>query len=208
MFLDEEDLQKLGLKMLEGIRWRSSSIHDALLQWHPDCQFFFFLCCSSAPQSDGAALLPFYMQILYPLSSSLLLHSKCVDTQANCVDTIGFNCSDCFLGQSSSVDTQVTQYPELGLSLGGSYTVGMISMTNQIEKSPSRVVYDDYPEERDIVEAATTTVDELPQGLTMSQTCNSLELSITQKLPTAGGNKDDETTELAPKTHKRQETKK
>ncbi|MQL87067.1 hypothetical protein Taro_019605 [Colocasia esculenta] len=72
MFLDEEDLQKLGLKMLEGIRWRSSSIHDALLQWHPNCQFFFFLCCSSAPQSDGTALLPFWMQILYPLSSSLL----------------------------------------------------------------------------------------------------------------------------------------
>ncbi|MQL81839.1 hypothetical protein Taro_014312 [Colocasia esculenta] len=74
MFLDEEDLQKLGLKMLEGIRWRSSSIHDALLQWHLDCQFFFFLCCSSAPQSDGTALLPFWMQILYPLFSSLLLH--------------------------------------------------------------------------------------------------------------------------------------
>ncbi|MQM17430.1 hypothetical protein Taro_050404, partial [Colocasia esculenta] len=33
--------------------------------------------------------------------------SKCVDTQADCVDTTGFNCSDCFLGQSSSVDTQV-----------------------------------------------------------------------------------------------------
>ncbi|MQM21354.1 hypothetical protein Taro_054393, partial [Colocasia esculenta] len=32
--------------------------------------------------------------------------SKCVDTQADCVDTTGFNCSDCFLGQSSSVDTQ------------------------------------------------------------------------------------------------------
>ncbi|MQM05593.1 hypothetical protein Taro_038404 [Colocasia esculenta] len=72
MFLDEEDLQKLGLKMLEGIRWRSSSIHDALLQWHPDCQFFFFLCCFFAPQSEGAALIPFWKQILYPLSSSLL----------------------------------------------------------------------------------------------------------------------------------------
>ncbi|MQL70710.1 hypothetical protein Taro_003026 [Colocasia esculenta] len=33
--------------------------------------------------------------------------SMCVDTQADCVDTIGFICSDCFLGQSSSVDTQV-----------------------------------------------------------------------------------------------------
>ncbi|MQL93972.1 hypothetical protein Taro_026618, partial [Colocasia esculenta] len=31
----------------------------------------------------------------------------CVDTQADCVDTTGFNCSDCFLGQSSSVDTHV-----------------------------------------------------------------------------------------------------
>ncbi|MQL71779.1 hypothetical protein Taro_004091, partial [Colocasia esculenta] len=31
--------------------------------------------------------------------------SKCVDTQTDCVDTTGFNCSDCFLGQSSSVDT-------------------------------------------------------------------------------------------------------
>ncbi|MQL82009.1 hypothetical protein Taro_014472 [Colocasia esculenta] len=38
--------------------------------------------------------------------------SKCVDTQADCVDTTGFNCSDCFLGQSSIVDTQffVTEY--------------------------------------------------------------------------------------------------
>ncbi|MQL93912.1 hypothetical protein Taro_026564, partial [Colocasia esculenta] len=33
--------------------------------------------------------------------------SKCVDTQADCVETTGFNYSDCFLGQSSSVDTQV-----------------------------------------------------------------------------------------------------
>ncbi|MQL72266.1 hypothetical protein Taro_004610, partial [Colocasia esculenta] len=33
--------------------------------------------------------------------------TKCVDTQADCVNTTGFNCSDCFLGQSSSVDTQV-----------------------------------------------------------------------------------------------------
>ncbi|MQL88646.1 hypothetical protein Taro_021206, partial [Colocasia esculenta] len=33
--------------------------------------------------------------------------SKCVDTQADCVDTTGFNCSECFLGQLSSVDTQV-----------------------------------------------------------------------------------------------------
>ncbi|MQM10689.1 hypothetical protein Taro_043586, partial [Colocasia esculenta] len=33
--------------------------------------------------------------------------SKCVDTQADGVNTTGFNCSDCFLGQSSSVDTQV-----------------------------------------------------------------------------------------------------
>ncbi|MQL74553.1 hypothetical protein Taro_006925 [Colocasia esculenta] len=137
MFLDEEDLQKLGLKMLEGIRWRSSSIHDVLLQWHPDCQIFFFLCCFSAPQSDGTALLPFWMQILYPLSSSLLFFftfsfqttllcslsgrrlplpfsaaatpfsGDCVDTQADCVDTTGFNCSNCFLGQSSTVDTQV-----------------------------------------------------------------------------------------------------
>ncbi|MQM12062.1 hypothetical protein Taro_044973, partial [Colocasia esculenta] len=32
--------------------------------------------------------------------------SKCVDIQADCVDTTGFNCSDFFLGQSSSVDTQ------------------------------------------------------------------------------------------------------
>ncbi|MQL77201.1 hypothetical protein Taro_009620 [Colocasia esculenta] len=39
---------------------------------HPDCQFFFFLYCFSAPQSDGATLLPFWMQILYPLSSSLI----------------------------------------------------------------------------------------------------------------------------------------
>ncbi|MQM05570.1 hypothetical protein Taro_038381 [Colocasia esculenta] len=122
MFLDEEDLQKLGLKTLEGICWTSSSIHDALLQWHPDCQFFYFLCCASAPQSDGATLLPFWMQILYPLSSSLLFFftfsfqtaqlcslsgcrmpfplsaaatpfsgdSKCVDTQADCVDTTGY----------------------------------------------------------------------------------------------------------------------
>ncbi|MQL81648.1 hypothetical protein Taro_014105 [Colocasia esculenta] len=35
------------------------------------------------------------------------MKSKCVDTQADCVDTTGFNYSDCFLGQSSSVDTQV-----------------------------------------------------------------------------------------------------
>ncbi|MQL78839.1 hypothetical protein Taro_011290 [Colocasia esculenta] len=33
--------------------------------------------------------------------------SKCVDTQADCVDTTGFNCSNYFLGQSSSVDTQM-----------------------------------------------------------------------------------------------------
>ncbi|MQL94394.1 hypothetical protein Taro_027051 [Colocasia esculenta] len=33
--------------------------------------------------------------------------SKCVDTQADYVDTTGFNCSDCFLEQPSSVDTQV-----------------------------------------------------------------------------------------------------
>ncbi|MQM11253.1 hypothetical protein Taro_044159 [Colocasia esculenta] len=33
--------------------------------------------------------------------------TKCVDTQPDCVDTTGFNYSDCFLGQSSSVDTQV-----------------------------------------------------------------------------------------------------
>ncbi|MQM19863.1 hypothetical protein Taro_052876 [Colocasia esculenta] len=32
---------------------------------------------------------------------------KCVDIQADCVDTTSFNCSDCFLGQSSIVDTQV-----------------------------------------------------------------------------------------------------
>ncbi|MQL72987.1 hypothetical protein Taro_005334 [Colocasia esculenta] len=35
------------------------------------------------------------------------MDSKCVDTQADCVNTTGFNYSDCFLGQSSSVDTQV-----------------------------------------------------------------------------------------------------
>ncbi|MQL82741.1 hypothetical protein Taro_015216 [Colocasia esculenta] len=51
MFLDEEDLQKLGLKMLEGIRWRSS-IHDALLQWHPDCQFTHF-CLGSVDTRPG-----------------------------------------------------------------------------------------------------------------------------------------------------------
>ncbi|MQL73443.1 hypothetical protein Taro_005795 [Colocasia esculenta] len=40
--------------------------------------------------------------------------SKCVNTQADCVDTTGFNYSDCFLEQSSSVDTQVTQLMNAG----------------------------------------------------------------------------------------------
>ncbi|MQL95975.1 hypothetical protein Taro_028646 [Colocasia esculenta] len=57
---------------------------------------------------------------------------------------------------------KITQHPGLGLSLGGSYTVGMISIANQAEKSPSRVVYDDYPEERDTAKTATYTSDEPP----------------------------------------------
>ncbi|MQL97325.1 hypothetical protein Taro_030014 [Colocasia esculenta] len=59
---------------------------------------------------------------------------------------------------------KITKHPELGLSLGGSYTIGMISFANQTEKSPSGVVYDDYPEERDTAEVATDTNDEPPQG--------------------------------------------
>ncbi|MQM17428.1 hypothetical protein Taro_050398 [Colocasia esculenta] len=47
------------------------------------------------------------MRLEYKDHGYIYSHTKCVDTQPDCVDTTGFNYSDCFLGQSSSVDTQV-----------------------------------------------------------------------------------------------------
>ncbi|MQL68919.1 hypothetical protein Taro_001215 [Colocasia esculenta] len=84
---------------------------DLLLDQHccnhellPFFSFFFplvALCCSPSGRrslSRSNALL---------LECSELSCTKCVDTQPDCVDTTGFNYSNCFLGQSSSVDTQV-----------------------------------------------------------------------------------------------------
>ncbi|MQL94592.1 hypothetical protein Taro_027253 [Colocasia esculenta] len=49
--------------------------------------------------------------------------SKCVDTQADFVDTTGFNCSDYFLGQSSSVNTQVVRKSPLVTPTSTPHTV-------------------------------------------------------------------------------------
>ncbi|MQM02315.1 hypothetical protein Taro_035081 [Colocasia esculenta] len=67
-------------------------------------------------ESFNSNLDPFgdFPRVLDPhISPSFGARSKCVDTQADCADTTGFNYSDCFLGQSSSVDTQDNEEKEV-----------------------------------------------------------------------------------------------
>ncbi|MQM20360.1 hypothetical protein Taro_053378, partial [Colocasia esculenta] len=65
----------------------------------------------------------------------------CVDTQTDCVDTTGFNYSDCFLGQSSSVDTQVdcvdTTAPPASSSSAGPSSSGPSSSAPSTLPSPT-----------------------------------------------------------------------
>ncbi|MQL68087.1 hypothetical protein Taro_000366, partial [Colocasia esculenta] len=84
--------------------------------------------------------------------------SKCVDTQADCVDTTGFNCSDCFLGQSSSVDTQVDCVDTTGcfsqnMLLGQSSSVD----TQKLEEQWRMMV------EKGELESEESTVPETPE---------------------------------------------
>ncbi|MQL80376.1 hypothetical protein Taro_012811 [Colocasia esculenta] len=89
---------------------------------------------------------------------------------------------------------KITQHPGLGLSLGESYIVGMISIANQRGKIPSGVVYDDYPEERG---TATDTSDEFPQGATVPPTCVSVECPATRELPIDEESRSNKAAQLA-----------
>ncbi|MQL74667.1 hypothetical protein Taro_007040 [Colocasia esculenta] len=104
----------LELRSLDGIRWRFSSIGNALLLWHLKCQKSFFHCSSSVGSAPFPSTASFSAEIsldshVLPLERMTCNFwrwskiwkapfcrqkassgsSKCVDTQADCVDTTG-----------------------------------------------------------------------------------------------------------------------
>ncbi|MQL69427.1 hypothetical protein Taro_001720 [Colocasia esculenta] len=70
MFFDEEVLQMLELRSLDGIRWRFSSIDDTLLLWHLKHQKSFFYCSSSVGSASFPSIANFSPEI--PLDSHVL----------------------------------------------------------------------------------------------------------------------------------------
>ncbi|MQL77236.1 hypothetical protein Taro_009647, partial [Colocasia esculenta] len=80
---------------------------------------------------------------------------------------------------------KITPCPGLGLSLGGQYTVDMISIVNQAERDSSGVVYDDYLEEGPEAKIDTIANEESPLEVVVSPICTPPEPSTTQVLPVA-----------------------
>ncbi|MQM04834.1 hypothetical protein Taro_037641 [Colocasia esculenta] len=77
---------------------------------------------------------------------------------------------------------KITPCLGLSFSLGGHYTVGMISIANQTKESSSGVVYYDYLEEGTEAEINTIANEESPLEVAVSSIRTSPESSVTQVL--------------------------